>query len=121
MQGSEQAAPRNTGRFQPGQSGNPGGKVSNAERRRRAEAKARELAIEYGGYDALSPVDRVLVDQAAMLLMRRPRSAEDIVRVSNSIQRLLSRLSKRQVERKREPAPDLRSYLNSLQPKADVA
>jgi hypothetical protein len=43
-------------------------------------AKARELAAEFGGIDRLSVVDRVLIEQAAALLVRKPHSAEDAVR-----------------------------------------
>jgi hypothetical protein len=87
--------------FQPGVSGNPQGRMSNRERAERIEAKARELGAEFGGLEKLTPVDRELLKQAATLLLRRPKSAEDVVRVANSIARLLGGLSKR---RKREPA-----------------
>jgi hypothetical protein len=97
--------------FQPGQSGNPAGRESRAARAVRIEAKARELAQEFGGYDALSPVDRVLVTQAATLLLRRPKSAEDVVRVANSIQRLLASVALRYG--RRSATPDVKSYLIS--------
>jgi hypothetical protein len=81
--------------FHPGVSGNPAGRLSNKARAERIEAKARELAVEFGGYEQMSPVDRVLLTQAATLLMRRPKNAEDVVRVSNSIARLLLSLQAR--------------------------
>jgi hypothetical protein len=110
MQSPEQAPQQRPHGFRRGQSGNPAGRLSNAAKQARVEAKARELATEFGGYDALSPVDRVLITQAAALVMRRPRSAEDIVRVANTVQRLLGGLGKR--KRKREPAErPLQAYL----------
>jgi hypothetical protein len=112
MQIPEQASQQRSHGFQPGQSGNPGGRLSNAERQRRIEAQARELAVEFGGFEVLSPVDRVLLMQAAALLLRRPKSAEDIVRVANSVQRLLGGLSKR---KRREPAvPSVADYVARL-------
>jgi hypothetical protein len=96
----EQSPQQRTYGFQPGVSGNPNGRLSNRARAERIEAKARELAAEYGGFDTLSPVDRVLVTQAATLLLRRPKTHVDVVRVANSIARLLGGISKR---RQRNP------------------
>src|SRR5438132_216609 len=101
MQGPEQATQQGPHRFRPGQSGNPSGRLSNAARQERIEQKTKELAIEFGGLETLSPVERALLDQAAVLLLRKPRSAEDVVRVANSVQRLLGALGKR--KRRREP------------------
>jgi hypothetical protein len=81
--------------FQPGQSGNPQGAMSAREKQERIEATARELAAEFGGYDALSPVNRTLVVQAATLLLRKPRTQVDAVRVANSIGRLLASVRNR--------------------------
>jgi hypothetical protein len=117
MQSPEQTPQQRPYGFQPGKSGNPGGRLSNAERARRDEAKARELAAEYGGWESLSPVDRVLLGQASALLLRRPKSAEDLVRVSNSVARLLGGLGRR----KREPQrPSLAEYVAS-KAKAEAA
>jgi hypothetical protein len=95
MQGMEQAPEQSSTRFRPGQSGNPFGRLSNAARQERINAKARELAVELGGWAALSPVDRVMLEQASELLLRRPRSAEDRVRHANAVQRLLATVVKR--------------------------
>ncbi len=89
----------------PGVSANPAGRMSNAARQERIEAKARELAVEFGGIEKLSPVERALLDQAAVLLLRKPRSAEDVVRVANSVQRLLGALGKRKGRREPEHVP----------------
>jgi hypothetical protein len=101
MQSPEQTPQQRRHGFQPGKSGNPRGRLSNAAKQERVEATARELAAEFGGYDALSPVDRVLITHAAMLVLRTPRSAEDVVRVANAVQRILGGLGKR--KRKHEP------------------
>jgi hypothetical protein len=119
MQAPEQSPQQRSHGFKPGTSGNPGGRLSNAERERRAEAKARELAIEFGGFDTLSPVDRVLITQAATLLLRRPKSAEDLVRVANSLQRLLGGLAKR--KRRAPTQPTLEAYLAARAPRGEAA
>jgi hypothetical protein len=95
----EQSEPQYPWRFRPGVSGNPQGSLSDKARQERIEAKARELAVEYGGYDSLSPIDRALLGQAATLLVRKPRTYNDSVRVANSISRLLSGLRNRQKTR----------------------
>jgi hypothetical protein len=95
LQAAEQELKQHPTRFIPGQSGNPRGRESTAAKAARIEAKARELAAELGGLDNLSAIDRTLVLQAAGLALRKPRSAEDIVRHSNAIDRILRGLAKR--------------------------
>ena len=111
MQSPEQSPQQRPYGFQPGKSGNPAGRLSNKAKQERIEAQARELAVEFGGFDALSPVDRVLITHAAMLVLRKPRSAEDVVRVCNAVQRLLGGLSKR--KRKPEPGGGLMALLKA--------
>jgi hypothetical protein len=75
-------------RFKPGQSGNPLGPT--AARRLKLEAKCRELAAEFGGWDGLSVVEKTMIDQAAALLVRRrPAGVENMVRCANAVARLL--------------------------------
>lgn len=81
--------------FQPGVSGNPRGRMSAAERRALIEAKAAELASEFGGMSRLSAGSRALIEQAATLLLKRPRNGEDHVRLSNSVARLLGAVARR--------------------------
>jgi len=92
----EQTAQQRPYGFQPGVSGNPRGRVS----RKHIEEKARELSAELGDYDRMSAIDRALLEQAATLLLRRPKNAEDVVRVSNSIARLLSVVRRRHPPRR---------------------
>ena len=73
--------------FQRGVSGNPGGGRAHAER---IERKAHELAAEFGGYDALSAIDRALILQAARLLHRRTHGTDDAVRTANAVTRALA-------------------------------
>jgi hypothetical protein len=96
--GMEQMPDQRQG-FPKGVSGNPAGRMSRAACAARIEAKARELAVEFGGYDAVSPVDRVLLTQAATLLLRRPKSAEDSVRLGNGILRALATLQRKYLTR----------------------
>jgi hypothetical protein len=99
--------------FQPGQSGNPTGRRSNAARAAAREAKARELTAELGGYDALSPIDKELALQVAGLALRKPRSAEDVVRHANAVDRILRGLSRRRGRRPERRA--LASFLEAPQ------
>jgi hypothetical protein len=100
-------------RFKLGQSGNPAGRPSRAKRQARIEAKARELAAEFGGWDGLSTVDRVYVEQAAALLIRRPHSAEDAVRCANAVGRLLSAVERRRGGGKQTITRSLVDYVKS--------
>jgi hypothetical protein len=84
----------------PGISGNGRGRLSVAEWRALVEAKVAELAAEYGGVERLSAIERVMVEQAAVLLLRRPRRGEDPVRKANVVARLLGHL-----KHKRQRAP----------------
>jgi hypothetical protein len=60
------------------------------ERRRRIEAKARELAGEIGGFDDLPPFKRALLLKAAELLLeKRPA---DPVRTANALRQIYSAL-----------------------------
>jgi hypothetical protein len=74
-----------------------------AEVKARTLAEAYRLSVEFGGYDSLSVTDRVLIEQAATLLLRRPRRREDDLRRINSIGRLLGAL-----RRRHDPGPKRR-------------
>ena len=80
--------------------GNPG-RPTAAERRTRIELIAKQLAAEYGGLESLTAVERLLVMQAAELSLRKPRNAEDHVRIINATQRALAKLGKRQKPNRR--------------------
>jgi hypothetical protein len=91
--------------FQPGISGNPRGRESRAERQARVAQRATELAEPYGGLDKLPLADRIRLEQAAeLLLRRRPRTYEDQVRVCNSLDRLLRYVERRHPIEKSEPS-----------------
>jgi hypothetical protein len=109
----EQAASQaNATSYKPGQSGNPQGPPSNKVRAEHIERKARELAAEFGGLDAMTPVDRTLMLQAATLLVRKPRTQVDVVRIANSVSRLLGIVSRRH-PREPDRGPSLHEYLAS--------
>jgi hypothetical protein len=109
MQSPDQAPQQRPFGFQPGESGNPAGRLSNKAKQERIEARALELAAEFGGWENLSAVDRLMLTQAATLVLRRPKSAEDAVRVANAVQRLLGGLGKR--KRAPKPGAALAAYL----------
>jgi hypothetical protein len=88
QQAPEQKAKREYN-FKPGRSGNPAGRLSNAAQMARVQTKARELAVEFGGLESLSAAKRALIEQAAMLLIRRPRTSEDVVRHANAVTKIL--------------------------------
>jgi hypothetical protein len=91
-QSVEQLQQRPHWQFKPGVSGNPHpwGSLSNAEKARRIEAKARELSD--GAFDKLSARDRELMIQVATLKLLPKRRGEDPIRRINSISRLLGRV-----------------------------
>jgi hypothetical protein len=93
----------------PGVSANPRGRLTAAAKQERIERKAAELAAEFGGLGALSACEKVMLEQAAALLLRRPRSSEDVVRVANAIGRILGSLTKHR--KPIEQGTDLRAYL----------
>ncbi len=95
MQVSNQVQDQVSGKFLPGKSANPAGRPSRAEKQARIDAKARELAAELGGWEKLTIVDRVRLEQCAALLVRRPTSAEDAVRCANAVDRLLGAVERR--------------------------
>jgi hypothetical protein len=74
-------------RFKPGQSGNPLGRA--ASTKAKFDAKMAELAADYGGVSALTVSERTLLEQAAGLLLRKPSTAEDAVRIANAVARLI--------------------------------
>jgi hypothetical protein len=102
-------------RFRPGESGNPLGPTE--LRRCRVETKCHELAEELGGWDSLSKIERVLLEQAASLLVRsarHPPNAEDAVRITNTISRVLRTVERRRDQRAGSAhcaTPSLKGYL----------
>jgi hypothetical protein len=94
----------------PGRRANPRGRPSRAEKQGRIDAKARELAEEFGGLDRLSVVDRTLIEQAAALLVRKPHSAEDAVRCANAVGRLLGAVERRRGTGKQNATRSLSEY-----------
>jgi hypothetical protein len=61
-----------------------------ASQKLKLDNKMSELAAEYGGIAALTVTERTLIEQAARLLLRRPSgSAEDAVRIANTVARLI--------------------------------
>jgi hypothetical protein len=91
MQTAEQAQHQIPGRFRPGQSGNPRGRISRAEQRAMIESALTELASEFGGGGSLSATEKLLLRQAATLtVMSRPRNPVDQVRHANAIARAIA-------------------------------
>jgi hypothetical protein len=91
--------------FPPGVSGNPQGRISRAEQRARRDALVLELAGELGGIDALTPSARVLLTQCADLLMRKAATAEDHVRIVNSVDRILRSLRRQHAVKRDQHVP----------------
>src|SRR5262249_44630530 len=75
--------------WKPGQSGNPGGRPSRAEREARRDAKMSELAQAFGGLENLNPLERERIKLASEMLLARPRNNDDRVRSTNLADRLL--------------------------------
>jgi hypothetical protein len=98
-----------------GVSGNPVGKTSRKSRHRKMVT---ELIEDLGGN--VGPIDRVLVEQAAWLLVQgedhqrarnsgRPVSDEDMTRCANGAARILLRLRGKK-DRRDEPSETLQEY-----------
>jgi len=116
MQISDQVTHQVPSRFRPGQSGNPAGRPSRAERQARIDAKARELAAGFGvELEALSVLDRVRIEQAAAILVRKPQSHEDLVRCANAVDRLLGAVERRRGRGKPERSDLARAILGDDQ------
>src|SRR5207248_11074887 len=76
--------------WRPGQSANPRGRPTAAQKRAMVEAAARTLAN--GAFDQVSTRDRELLLLAAALKLQPRRRGEDMVRRVNAIDRWLSRV-----------------------------
>jgi hypothetical protein len=90
----EPQRPRLRGKPWPkGVSGNPSGSRVNT----RAVVLFAEMAVDFGGVDALSGVDRAMLMQACRLMARgaRAKSADDAVRLTSEARRILMALRKR--------------------------
>ena len=83
-------------RWQKGQSGNPGGRYVTRAARRAAELCAALLA-ELGGAEALSLMDRTLLELACSMMAeaKTSKSQEQKVRLSNAANRNLGKLRDR--------------------------
>lgn len=112
MQNPEQMTEHYPWRWRPGVSGNPGGRESKAARLARRDALVVELAGDYGGLDGLSVGDRLQLQIAADLMMRRPKDGDDHVRIANAVARILDKLHSRKPS-DRKPTTTLESYLAS--------
>ena len=92
----EQNKPQSLGRWPKGVSGNPSGAALN-----RVAARTAELVDSMvGDFDALSAIDRALLNQACLLLarserMRRTRDADAAIRMSSEARRILASVRKR--------------------------
>lgn len=72
------------------------------------------MAADFGGADALTSVQRVMLAQSVRLLMRaeREKNAEDAVRLSNAAIRMLGTLRN---GRRRPAAPSLAEHLRAAE------
>jgi hypothetical protein len=115
MQITEQRAKqgkRGNPSWRPGVSGNPRGRAS---RRERHAKLMHELAAELGGLDALTVAERVTLSMAVDLMMRKVGSAEDHVRICNTVDRMLRSLRRTHaVKREAGPHVPLRDRIGGV-------
>src|SRR5262249_15054346 len=97
-----QVAPQITGRFRPGQSGNPRGRLPKAEQRARVAAQADAWAAELGS--KVGSYERGLLTRAAELSLLPRRRTEDAIRTANTIARLLGQAGFRARRLRKEPS-----------------
>jgi hypothetical protein len=99
-----------------GTSQNPAGKEGKAARRVRLEAIVAEWCEPIGGVSNLRSAEYALLIRTAEMMIYRPkqRTAEDEVRVVNTISRVLTQVGLIDKRRKREAAkpPTLAEYLS---------
>jgi hypothetical protein len=98
-------------RFKRGQSGNPGGARS---RKARHAQMLERLAADMGGVASLSPGDHVLLSRAADLLLLKPSTQEDGVRLLNSATRIIDGIRERHRERHKSTTTPLRDQLAGM-------
>jgi hypothetical protein len=101
---SEKAAAKrlaNLRPFKPGQSGNPGGRLSNGKRYQELFAA---IAGEFGGESELTAMEREFVSRAAEQLRRaeRAKSNNELVRLTRCAAQLIDRVREKH---RRESAP----------------
>jgi hypothetical protein len=105
-----QAIERYPNRYRPGESGNPAGRPSEVQRRALVDAKAHELALELGGFDALTAIEKTLITRAAELNVGKPRRYDERIRVANITARIIRDILARHKPAKAKPA-GLHEYL----------
>jgi hypothetical protein len=110
---SQETQERYPNRYKPGQSGNPRGLPSQAERRARISATAHELAADIGGFENLGTIEQTLLMRAAELLHRRPREQIAIIRRDNLVSRILRDCLRRHQTNKPPGRNDLGTLLRS--------
>jgi hypothetical protein len=119
MQGKAQPE-RRTGRFQPGQSGNPLGCVKS----RRFAALFDAIAGQFGGEAQLSAMEREYVARAAEALRRAEREKDNTEygRLTRCAAQLIDRIRDSRRERQHEPSgPTLAEYIASKAKTAGAA
>ncbi len=80
------------------------------------------MAADFGGVDALTPVQSVMLSQACRLLMRaeREKNAEDAVRLSNAAVRMLGSLRNGRRQPTLRPVETFAELAARAQAEADV-
>jgi hypothetical protein len=92
-------------------SGNSFGSLSRAKQRALVQARAHELSVELGGYENLTAVEKILIDQAATLTLSKPRRHDQRLRTANIVNRILRDILRRHGPVSSNPVPPLRDYL----------